>query len=202
MYIPAFITEAEDYRRCARFHGHTCMGLTIGYLAAKLALERLGVSRADDEELVVIVENDACCCDAIQVLTGCTFGKGNFVFRDIGKMAFTFAHRDSGKSLRLVFNNAILAVPEAERRLADLIRDGKASAEDMRTYESVSEKRIDDLFAAGPEVFFSVEEVSGPLPPKASIAPSMSCSQCGELVMQTKLVQDGERMLCLDCTAQ
>ncbi len=38
----------------------------------------LQVERDGDEELFAIVETDACGADAIQVITGCTFGKGNF----------------------------------------------------------------------------------------------------------------------------
>ncbi len=78
MYIPQSIQAKADYKKCINFHGHTCMGVTIGYLAAKLGLELLTEIRSVDEELITIVETDACCCDAIQVLTGCTFGKGNF----------------------------------------------------------------------------------------------------------------------------
>ncbi len=89
MYIPETIQSKEDYLACIAFHGHTCMGVTIGYLAAKLGMQALGEMRAVDEELIVIVETDACCCDAIQVLTGCTFGKGNFFYLDHGKMAFS-----------------------------------------------------------------------------------------------------------------
>jgi formylmethanofuran dehydrogenase subunit E len=71
-----------DLAEVIRFHGHMCPGLAIGYRAAKIAMERLGSWRAEDEELVAIVENDSCSVDAIQWITGCTFGKGNFFFRD------------------------------------------------------------------------------------------------------------------------
>lgn len=199
MHIPKFITESEDYQACARFHGHTCMGLTIGYLAAKLALDHLHVCKARDEELIVIVENDACCCDAIQVLTGCTFGKGNFFFQDKGKMAFTFGRRDTGKSIRLLFKKDILAVPEEEQRLASLIRREGASVETVRAYEKISEKRINDLFAFGPDAFFIIQQKTEPLPMKATIAPSSPCSQCGEMVMNTKLEQHAGSLMCCDC---
>jgi len=202
MYIPAFITESKDYQSCAEFHGHTCMGLTIGYLAATLAMEKLQVERAADEELIVIVENDACCCDAIQVLTGCTFGKGNFFFDDKGKMAFIFGRRDTGESIRLVFDNEVLAVPTEEQRMLDEIRDGGASPEIIRAYETMSEKRIDALFAAGPSRFFSVSKHPEPLPPKATIAPSVPCSRCGEMVMEGKLEHRGNEQFCRDCAGR
>ncbi|MBM9531795.1 formylmethanofuran dehydrogenase subunit E family protein, partial [Desulfoprunum benzoelyticum] len=84
------------------FHGHSCPGLAIGIRAAEIALRELpGVGQAD---LVCITETDMCGVDAIQFLTGCTFGKGNLIHRDYGKMAFSFYDRKDGKGLRLLFN--------------------------------------------------------------------------------------------------
>lgn len=74
------------------FHGHSCPGLAIGIRAAELALRELG-SR---ENLVAVVETDMCGVDAIQFLTGCTYGKGNLIHKDHGKMAFSFNDRTDG----------------------------------------------------------------------------------------------------------
>ncbi len=71
------IMAQDDFKKCLDFHGHLCPGLAIGYRAATGALEWLKENRSEDEELVAIVETDACGADAVQVLTGCTFGKGN-----------------------------------------------------------------------------------------------------------------------------
>jgi hypothetical protein len=46
----------EDFQRCADFHGHVCPGLAIGYRAAKGGMEWLSAKRAEDEEVVAIVE--------------------------------------------------------------------------------------------------------------------------------------------------
>ena len=78
-----------------------CGGLAIGDVAATAGLAWLREKRALDEELVAIVETDACCVDAIQVLTGCNFGKGNLVYRDYGKIGFTFFNRRTGQEVRL-----------------------------------------------------------------------------------------------------
>ena len=75
----------EDFKRCADFHGHICPGLSIGYRAAKAGLDWLNEHRATDEEIVAIVETDACGADAVQVISGCTFGKGNFIFMEPSK---------------------------------------------------------------------------------------------------------------------
>ncbi|THB71439.1 MAG: formylmethanofuran dehydrogenase [Desulfobulbaceae bacterium] len=199
MHIPESITERDDYRRCAEFHGHTCMGLTIGYLAAKAALELLEEARSVDEELICIAETDACGCDAIQVLTGCTFGKGNFIYRNIGKMAFTFASRSSGKGFRLVLKSELRDIPDEERDLREKIRDSQATAEQIKQYETLYQQRSAHWFARPPADFFTITKVTAPLPPTARIAPSEYCTSCGEEVMVTKLTTREEEKLCQDC---
>ena len=199
MNVPESIRNEKDFQECVKFHGHTCMGVTIGYLAAKLAMKLLEHKRSIDEELITIVENDACCCDAIQVLTGCTFGKGNFFFKDYGKMAFTFGNRSNGKAIRLLLKPEVFGVPEQEQILLELIRSSKASPEDIKNYETMTETRETDLFSGGPEAFFDVQDIEMTLPPTASRAPSTPCVICGEMVLQTKLDEVGGQLTCKSC---
>ena len=77
------------YKDIVRFHGHSCPGLAIGYRMACAGMEALHAIRSEDEEIVAVVENNACGVDALQCVTGCTFGKGNLVFRDHGKQVYT-----------------------------------------------------------------------------------------------------------------
>ena len=79
--------------KCVAFRGHACGGLTIGF-------QELDFSA--DEDVVCITENDACGVDAIQVLLGCSVGKGNLLFHLRGKQAFSFYNRKTGKAVRLV----------------------------------------------------------------------------------------------------
>ena len=90
------------WEKCVAFHGHECGGLTIGYKAALYAIDLLGLKFSDDEQVVCITENDACGVDAVQVILGCSVGKGNLLFHMTGKQAFSFYDRASGKSVRLV----------------------------------------------------------------------------------------------------
>ena len=71
--------EKKLWEKCVEFHGHECGGLAIGFKAALYARELLGLGRAEDEEVVCIAECDACPIDAIQVILGCTAGKGNLL---------------------------------------------------------------------------------------------------------------------------
>ena len=79
-----------DWERCVAFHGHECGGLTIGYKAAQYAAKLLELKFSADEQVVCIAENDACGVDAIQVMLGCSVGKGNLLFHMTGKQAFSF----------------------------------------------------------------------------------------------------------------
>ncbi len=90
-----------SWEDAVRFHGHECGGLAWGYKVSLFALEKLNFDRASDEELVAIVENDSCAVDGIQVVTGCTFGKGNLIFRDYGKHVYTFFNRNTGEGIRI-----------------------------------------------------------------------------------------------------
>lgn len=199
MYIPESIRTQKDFQDCIHFHGHTCMGVTIGYLAAKVALQQLKIQRSVDEELITIVENDACCCDAIQVLTGCTFGKGNFFFKDHGKMAFTFGNRLSGEAIRLVLRPGIFDSSEEEQQLAEMIRSGKAAPEDTKKYQKLFEARGEEVFSHGPEAFFDIQKIALQLPPKATRATTLPCARCGEMVMESKLEKVDNQLICKGC---
>ena len=95
-------SEKKLWEKAAAFHGHVCPGLTIGYRAALYAIDLLGLTFSDDEQVVCITENDACGVDAIQAILGCSIGKGNLLFHMRGKQAFSFYNRKTGKSVRLV----------------------------------------------------------------------------------------------------
>lgn len=84
-----------DYSDIVKFHGHSCAGTALGYMVGKIVAESFG--RSEDEEIVAVVENDSCSIDSIQFMTGCTFGKGNLIFRDHGKHVYTFLNRKTGE---------------------------------------------------------------------------------------------------------
>ena len=177
----------DDLKRCVAFHGHFCPGVVIGYCAAKLGMRELGAERSGDEELIAIVENDTCAVDAIQVLTGCTFGKGNLYFRDYGKMVFTFAVRPSGRSVRLC------------------LRPGPAPATDDLPEDQRRRRQIEYMLAGDPARLFSVRtEALACLPPGARIRQSVACDECGERVMATRIQDRDGRKVCIPCqeTAQ
>ncbi|SHJ08995.1 formylmethanofuran dehydrogenase subunit E [Geosporobacter subterraneus DSM 17957] len=157
------------------FHGHACPGLAIGFKAALAALEKLKINRSSDEELVCVTENDACGVDAVQVVTGCTFGKGNLIYRGTGKQAFTFFHRPSGKSIRIVYHKS------------------------RSPHGTDKHSRMMEILAMNPDSLFQFKVPSFQLPEEARIFNSVTCEICGEQAPEHKIRLQNEKKVCLDC---
>jgi formylmethanofuran dehydrogenase subunit E len=193
------ILSSDDFKRCETFHGHICPGLSIGYQAAKKGLDLLSEQRAQDEELVTIVETDACCVDAIQVLTGCTFGKGNLIYKDHGKMVFTFFSRNTGKGIRLAMRPGAFAPNEEHMTLLNKIMAEEATEEMRQRFNQLHYQRSCDVLEMSSEALFNITDVTVSLPAKAKIEPSELCCQCKEPTMASKLVLTAGEKKCRAC---
>ena len=198
MRVETPAVDAATVERVIAFHGHMCPGLAMGIQAARLALREIG-PHSMDEEIVAAVETDMCAVDAIQFLTGCTFGKGNLVHRDFGKNAYTFWRRADGKAVR------ISAKPDAWRRdpehqeLFAKVRRGDAGEEEIAGFRSRHEANGRALLELDPETLFDVREVREPPPRKALLHGLVVCSDCGENTMETRIRRFAGRELCPEC---
>lgn len=197
------IYKSNLFQECLKFHGHLCPGLSFGYQAATAGMAWLDAHRAADEKVVAIVETDACGCDAIQVVTGCTFGKGNFIYRDYGKTAFTFFSRQTGKGVRLARKpEGKDPIDPEHRALMTKIKQGKASEAERQAFLAKHEAAsLPQDSGDGPEELFTISEVTVPLPEKARIEPSVNCACCNEPTMSSKMVDHGGELLCRGCLA-
>lgn len=165
------------YDEILKFHGHECPGIAMGYRMTKAAMENLAEMRAEDEELVAIVENDACGVDALQCITGCTFGKGNLIFHDYGKQVYTIYSRSSRVGVRVVFHGK--GIPQA-------IRENRTEF-------------CKWLKFAQNEDFLCVSQVSITEPEKAKIHNSINCEFCGESVMESRIKNLDGKSACIPC---
>lgn len=187
----------ETLTRAAYFHGHICPGLAMGVLASLAFLD--GEKPSEDEELVAVVETKACGIDAVQVLTGCTFGKGNLVFRDHGKSVFTFYRRETGKGTRFALRNIMPAMEEdGAGELFAKVRAGSASAAERERFQELWARRTVKILGMGTDIF-SVTGASEPVPEKAHIVETLTCSRCGENMGASWVVQRGDESLCIPC---
>jgi len=184
----------DDFKEAAEFHGHICPGIAIGYRIAKYVKEHY--PRSQDEELVCIAENKSCSVDAIQSMLGCTAGKGNLLFKDYGKQAFTFYSRDKNKALRIYFRGGIL---EGMDELRQKMARGGMGPEDRERMAAFRSQATEKVLSARDEDILTVEEVDIPAPEKARIYPSLKCEECGEEFMEILGRTAGGKVLCKGC---
>ena len=188
-----------DVEGARQFHGHSCPGLAIGIRAAEMALREIG-AHAEDEEIVAIIETDMCAVDAIQYLTGCTFGKGNLIHLDYGKSVFTFIRRSDGKAIRIALRTAAWGAPDAEHEaLYERVRRGRASAEDMQRVQELREEQIQDILERPLAELFDAQPVEAVVPARARIHDSVTCAGCGERVMETRARLFRGELYCIPC---
>mgnify|MGYP000158476424 CR=1 FL=1 len=194
--------QTEDFRRCAEFHGHICPGLTIGYLAARAGLGKLRARRSTEDELVAELESNACGADAIQMLTGCTFGKGNLVYKDRGKQAFTFLDRSSGQGVRAAMRAVVFAPVSRPSDFFAKMRRHAATTEEKNQFWDLQREKSRELLEVSFEDLFSIQWVSRrPMPVQADIDCSEPCDGCNEPTMAAKLQRTGLGNYCLDCAS-
>lgn len=180
------------------FHGHMCPGLAIGYRVAAFALERLG-DRSEDEELVAIVENNSCAVDAVQVVTGCTFGKGNLIFNDYGKQVYTFIRRPSGMTLRIAVNWRQPEESAEEKAAWQKYMSGDRSESVLKVVHERKSRKIKSIIDAPAAELFETSDMPAAMPHEARIHQSIECEACGEKTMETRVRLLGGRKLCIPC---
>jgi formylmethanofuran dehydrogenase subunit E len=161
--------------KAVRFHGHICPGLAIGVLAAKYILEH-GFDYSPNEELVAVIENDNCSVDALQAILGTTYGKGNLIHQDYGKMNYYFFDRRTEKGIKLTLKN--------------LNFDKKKLNKD---------EKIQLLLKAKPEKIFDVYEVEFNPPGLATVQQSVPCEVCGDPTMSSRIMMYNGSEMCIPC---
>lgn len=190
--------DEATLQQVVQFHGHMCPGLAMGVKAAEIALHEIG-PHAQDEEVVAVTETDMCGVDAIQFLTGCTYGKGNLIHRDFGKNAFTFYRRSDGKAIRISSRpEGWQRNPEQEELFAR-VRSGDASEQERARFRELHEARSRQVLAQPPDELFEVKPVDGEPPAMARIHASVTCSACGEKTMETRVRRLHGQELCEPC---
>jgi formylmethanofuran dehydrogenase subunit E len=169
--------EASVIEKAVEFHGHMCPGLAMGLRVAELALAELGRHSAENE-LVAVVEMDMCPVDAIQLLTGCTFGKGNLIHLDYGKSAFTFIRQADGKAFRIVVR------PEG-----------------WQSQETDPQARAQAILGQSLDKLLAVTPVEPTAPSKARSLNQLPCADCGEIMLESCSRRFAGKTLCQPCFA-
>jgi formylmethanofuran dehydrogenase subunit E len=165
--------EENQIKETIEFHRHNCPGLTIGLRISELAIEKLDILNSTSP--VCVTETDMCAVDAIQFLTGCSFGKGNLIHKDYGKSAFTFYDRNTQKGFRAVFNN------------------------NFKGDEKDKDNRIKQIMDADLDDLFDICDVDVPPVRPARILKSIACDTCGEMTMESRIRLFDGQSHCIPC---
>ncbi|MGA7075395.1 MAG: FmdE family protein [Halobacteriota archaeon] len=187
-----------------KFHEHVCPGTVIGYRAAKIATREFSSEKSVDEELVAIVENDSCSVDAIQVVTGCTFGKGNLIFKDHGKHVYTFINRKTGDALRISLKSSVDLehMDPAWNQLRTKVTAGSATPEEEQDFRKRADRIAEKLMNMSEADLFDVTRIEiADVPRKARIFRSVTCQKCGELVSEHRVRLENGETVCIPCSA-
>jgi formylmethanofuran dehydrogenase subunit E len=188
--------QSDDLRDAIQFHGHLCPGLALGYRVAKAALRELKADRPRDEELVAIVENDSCAADAIQFITGATFGKGNLIFRDYGKHVYTFYNRRTGQGIRISEDYRGF---EGDQRFPELKKRQEAGEDVSREMQAHKMEKAAAILKADERDIFTITPVTAPPPQEARIRGSVRCALCGEKFMESRGRVKNGTIVCIPC---
>lgn len=188
--------QNDDLKAAIQFHGHLCPGLALGYRVAKAALRELSAERPKDEELVAIVENDSCAADAVQFISGCTFGKGNFFFRDYGKHVYTFYYRMTGKGVRISEDYRGF---ENDPRFSELKRRQEVGEDVSVERKAYLIAKATAILRADESEIMTITPLMSLPPEEAKIRGSARCALCGEKFMESRGRVKNGKIVCIPC---
>jgi formylmethanofuran dehydrogenase subunit E len=183
-------------------HGHKCPAMPLGLRVGAAALNKLGVERAKDGQLIALVELGedhcaTCFADGVQMITGCTFGKGNIRKLNYGKWGLTLIDKKSGRAIRVS--------PKAEAMAANKQSDFfKKYREKGVPASQVPSEAVDPLVErvmnAPEDRLLNVGEV---FEYNWTDAPhsfdSFVCEVCGEMTAEIYGRVLGDKRVCIPC---
>ncbi|RJX21062.1 MAG: formylmethanofuran dehydrogenase [Desulforudis sp.] len=186
------------WEKTLEFHGHVCPGLVIGFRAAEVGLRELRVDSVGAADLVAVVENHACGVDAVQVVTGCTAGKGNLELRDHGKHVYSFIQRDTGDSVRVVVRfEALGFTAELEQLREAYLKE--PSSENERALTRKREAIADRLMEMPEDELLAITRPRIEMPARPRVLATLCCNRCGEGVMESRARLAKGQVVCLPC---
>lgn len=188
-----------------KFHGHKCPAMPMGLRVGAAAMNKLGVERAQDGQIVAFVDLGedhcaTCYADGLQVIMGTTFGKGNIKKTHKGKWAVTLVDKATSKAVRVT--------PKAEAMLANKQTDffkeyREKGIPASKVPNEVVEPLIINVMNAPEEKLVNISEVFDyKLEPHKDSFDGFVCEECGEMTVMEYGRIKGEKKVCQDCAAK
>jgi len=191
-----------EFKDVVDFHQHLCLDIAIGYRAGLALVREMGDELKNMKEVVAHVGNETCAVDAIQEVTGCTFGKRNIYLDHIGKPVYILQNTKSGTAVRAyctyweTFDHTELRALRKTAKAADS-SDAQKAALLKKTEET-----IEAVLAAPESELFSITRIKLPAPPKSGKYLAEACTDCGEQADVALLTKLEGKQLCKECVEQ
>jgi len=185
-----------------KFHGHKCPAMPNGLRVGAAAMNKLGAERSKDGQLLAILELGedhcaTCFADGIQVITGCTFGKGNIKKLHYGKWGLTLVDKKTKKAVRVT--------PKAEAMMSNkktefFTKYRMLGIPASEVPDEVVEPLVVKVMNAPEEMIMTISEVFDyELPEKKDCFAGFVCDICGEMVVEKYGRVLGDKKVCRDC---
>jgi formylmethanofuran dehydrogenase subunit E/tRNA (Thr-GGU) A37 N-methylase len=148
------------------------------------------------EDLLAIVETNNCFADGVQLVTGCSFGNNSLIFEDLGKTAFTLTRRD-GNGVRVISRHESPAYvreafPEFDRHYRRVVKERMRDEASVAAFRKSGVERSFGTLNLDFDRMFDVQQVRVKVPEYAPSHESGVCAKCGDSVMATRMVDDGD----------
>ncbi len=190
----------EDlWSKAVTFHGHICPGIAVGFRASVYALNLLGYKGEKfSDSYNVVVENDVCGNDGVQIVTGCTTGNDGLIIDNKGKQAFNFISKKTARGIRLVLNVPLWESDEPIY-LHQKVKGGISTEQEKKSFFAFRHQRGLQIMNIPDEQLFKVADVELVLPKKPRLYPFVKCSVCKEEVMTPWASEFEGNIICAGC---
>ncbi|MGB5648006.1 MAG: FmdE family protein [Muriicola sp.] len=148
-----------ELKDLAKFHGHLCDGLVVGYLALQQALLKLYPDGIIDRTNTRIISKPSpCLTDAAIYLTGARYQYNSFyVSEDINGL-FTVQRMDNGKTVVVQMNKGVK--PEAIDFLGAKAIKGELSPCELDELKAMEDNFTEQLLQTDPKSNFTVSDLT------------------------------------------
>ena len=195
--------EAKDFFDLGMaLHGHRCPAMPMGLRVAAAAMNALGVDRSTDGQLLALIElgDDHCAtcfADGIQMITGCTFGKGNIKKLHYGKWGLTLINKKTQLAVRVAPKTEALLVSKQSEFMQKYRQKGVPASQ---VPESVVAPLVEMVMDTPDEALLNVGEVVAyEHKDGAHSFNTFVCETCGEMtVAEYGRMKDGKHV-CIPC---
>ena len=195
------INPRDYFEYALKFHGHKCPAMPLGLKMASVAMNELNVEHAHAGELFTIVDLGehhcaGCIADGVQVITGCTFGKGNIIRSMKGKFSLTLIDQKNSRGVKITPIGYMLQ----KAFNSEFMEERKKGNPPHKISAEITDPLIEKVFTMPIEKQFKIEQLEKI---KAYVPPhkwdKLLCEDCGELTVAEYGFYINRKFLCADC---